>query len=220
MNQNPKRISGLYAVTPDTADQSDLLLGVEAALMGGARMIQYRNKSLAASNAGIDVRKHLEMAAALAKLCRQYGDLFIVNDDADLALDVGADGVHLGSSDGDIAAARKLLGADAVIGVSCYNSLSLALEAEAAGANYVAFGSMFASTTKPQAPSTTLELLHQAKKQLAIPVVAIGGITLHNAADVVQAGAHAVAVINAVFAAPDIAQAAREFTNLFQSESL
>lgn len=210
MSLSQKRISGLYAVTPDDNNHDALITKVEAALLGGAFMVQYRNKL-----AHINLRTHLETASALAKLCRQHGATFIINDDADLALDVGADGVHLGKDDGDIASARKLLGKDAIIGISCYNSLERALAAEQQGANYVAFGAMFASSTKPNATRASLELLREAKTQLNIPIVAIGGISLHNAADVVDAGANALAVINALFDEPDIQKAAQQFSDLY-----
>jgi thiamine-phosphate pyrophosphorylase len=199
-------IKGLYAVTPDSNDRDALVAKVEAALLGGARMVQYRNKQ-----AHINIRTHLETASALAKLCRQHGAIFIINDDANLALNIGADGIHLGQDDGDIASARKLLGKEAIIGVSCYNSLERALAAQQQGADYAAFGTMFSSSTKPNAPRATLDLLRLAKVQLNIPIVAIGGISLHNAADVVDAGADALAVINALFDAPDIQKAAQDF---------
>ena len=130
-----------------------------------------------------------------------------------------ADGVHLGCDDMDIAEARKVLGPDKVIGVSCYNDLERAIQAEAAGADYVAFGSMFVSPTKPDAPRASLDLIRDAKKHLRIPVVAIGGITLQNAALLVEAGADAIAVINAVFSASDITQTARNFSELFTGKS-
>lgn len=203
-------VKGLYAITPDSTDRDALLIKVEAALLGGVRIVQYRNK-----RSTLNLRQHLETASALAKLCRQYQAIFIVNDDANLALNIGADGVHLGKDDGDIASARKLLGKKAIIGVSCYDNLSRALQAQEQGANYVAFGAMFSSSTKPDAPRATLELLREGKAQLNIPIVAIGGITLHNAADVVDAGADALAVINALFDAPDIQKAAKQFSEIF-----
>lgn len=203
----PRRnIKGLYAITPDTADRDELLRRVEACLEGGAGVVQYRNKE-----SGVP---HAELALALAQCCRAHGVPFIVNDDVALALAVGADGVHLGQDDGDWAAARARLGPDRIIGVSCYASLARALEAEQAGADYVAFGSMFPSPTKPHAPHAPLGLLAEARRQLGIPIVAIGGISLHNAAQVLQAGADAVAVISAVFEAPDVQAAAREFSQL------
>ncbi len=203
---NLKKINGLYAVTPDSSDQKSLLVQARACIAGGAQVLQYRNK------------QHLnaDTASALAQLCQQHDIPLIINDHVGLAK--LADGVHLGKDDGDIASARRELGPDKIIGVSCYNDLQRALDAELAGADYVAFGSMFASDTKPHAPRASLELLQQAKTRLRIPIVAIGGITLHNAPALIDAGADALAVINAVFGAADIAQAAQQFTHLFKQK--
>jgi thiamine-phosphate pyrophosphorylase len=203
-------IRGLYAVTPDIAATGELVRQVEAALAGGARAVQYRNKSA-------DERLRLEQAGALLALCRRHGVPLIINDHPALALAVGADGVHLGAADGSVREARDRLGAEVLVGVSCYNLLRNALDAERAGADYVAFGSFFASAVKPDAVRAPLALLGEAKRVLSIPVVAIGGITLQNARRLIAAGADAVAVISALFAAPDIARAARGFSNLFES---
>jgi thiamine-phosphate pyrophosphorylase len=202
-----RKVSGLYAVTPDASELNSLLQRVKSCLSGGARVIQYRNKNLNAP--------HREIAAALAAACRQQAAVFIVNDDIELALAVDADGVHLGRDDHSLALARKQLGPDRIIGVSCYADLQHALDAAQNGADYVAFGSMFASSTKPLAPPAPLSLLTEAKTQLHIPVVAIGGITLQNAPQAIAAGADAVAVISAVFDAADVRQAAQSFSNLF-----
>lgn len=207
LNLNRKLISGLYALTPDAANLTEIEAGVAACLAAGAGVVQYRNKQADAP--------HQTIAQAVGALCQQHNTIFIINDDVELAIATDADGVHLGKDDGDIANARRQLGADKIIGVSCYNSLQRALEAEQQGADYVAFGSMFASPTKPHAPRATLELLAEAKQRLQIPIVAIGGITLQNAASVVAAGADAIAVINAVFAAPDVGRAAKQFSELF-----
>lgn len=203
----PRKISGLYAITPDTADLTGLLARVDDSLRGGARVVQYRNKTPGVS--------HLPMASALSTLCRRYGVPFIVNDDVELALKAGADGVHLGRDDGEVAAARQRLGADRLIGVSCYGDLQLALDAQQAGADYVAFGSMFASSTKPHAPHAPLSLLTKAAAQLHIPIVAIGGITLQNAPQAIAAGADSIAVISSVFDVPDVQGSARKFSELF-----
>jgi thiamine-phosphate pyrophosphorylase len=209
LNPNPsKRISGLYAITPDCADLATLLPLVESAIAGGASVLQYRNKTQA---------PHAQIMQALAALSKQKNVICIANDDLQLAH--YADGVHLGKDDGDIAVARQRLGASKIIGVSCYNSLQRAIAAEQAGADYVAFGSMFGSTTKPQAARASLELLREARSRLKIPIVAIGGITLQNAQQVVTAGADAVAVINAVFAAANVSQAARAFSNIFSIDA-
>ena len=191
-----RRIRGLYAVTPDLADTTDLVARVEAAIAGGATAIQYRNKIADAAARRIQ-------AVALGRAVKARGALFVVNDDAALAAAVGADGVHVGEDDGGVAAARRALGPDAIVGVSCYNDFALAEAAVAAGADYVAFGSFFPSGVKPNARRASLSLLHRGAS-LGVPVVAIGGITADNARVLVDAGADAVAVISAVFGAPDV----------------
>jgi len=200
---------GLYAVTPDEADTSQLIAKVRLALAGGAVAVQYRNKS-----AGPTLRR--AQAAALAEICREAGAPLIVNDDVTLALEVGAAGVHLGREDGELAAARSRLGPAKLLGASCYNRIDLAVAAAGGGADYVAFGAMFASPTKPAARGAPLALLGDARRRTGLPVVAIGGITLDNAAGVVAAGADALAVISALFAAEDIAARARAFQELFE----
>jgi thiamine-phosphate pyrophosphorylase len=199
----------LYAITPDEPDTAKLLRKARMALSGGARVVQYRNKRA-------DAPLRFEQAGALRKLTREFAVPLIINDDATLARQVDADGVHLGGADGSVADARALLGNDKLIGVSCYNRLELAREAARQGADYVAFGSFFASTIKPDAVAATPELLRQARKELALPIVAIGGITAQNGARLLEAGADALAVISAVFAASDIEGAAKEFSNLFE----
>lgn len=203
------RVKGLYAVTPDVADTSELLAKVEAALAGGASLLQYRNKSASPA-------LRLVQARALLRLCRDHGAPLIINDHLDLALALDADGLHLGSGDGLLAHARAQLGPDKILGASCYNQLKNALAAGQAGASYVAFGSFFDSGVKPGAVRAPLELVRQAKQELPLPVVAIGGITLDNAPQVIAAGADAVAVISALFAAPDIRSAAQRFRALFE----
>ena len=200
-------IRGLYAITPDDQDTVLLLNRARLALQGGARVLQYRNKQA-------DRRLKLEQAMALRELARQFAVPFIINDDAVLAMDVDAEGVHLGKADDSVAAVRKLLGADKIIGVSCYNRLSLAHDAEEQGADYVAFGAFFASTVKPSAPVATLALLDEARCAIRLPIVAIGGITADNGRQLLDAGADALAVISALFAAEDVLWAARQFANL------
>ncbi|MCX7193813.1 MAG: thiamine phosphate synthase [Proteobacteria bacterium] len=200
-------INGLYAITPEEINTAELLHKVRLALHGGVRLLQYRNKSG-------DISKRSEQAAALRQLTLEFGIPLIINDDAQLAKQVDADGVHLGGEDGSVAAARALLGKDKIIGVSCYNRLSLAHAAATQGASYVAFGAFFASTVKPSAPVATLDLLSQARREIHLPVVAIGGITTENGASVLSAGADALAVISALFSAKDITLAARQFANL------
>jgi thiamine-phosphate pyrophosphorylase len=200
-------ISGLYAVTPDISDTNELLRSVRLALLGGARVLQYRNKMA-------DAALKQAQALALLQLAREFNTTFIVNDDAQLAAQVDADGVHLGGEDGSVAAARTLLGSK-IIGVSCYNRLSLAQEAIRQGADYVAFGAFFPSGVKPEAVKADVAMLQTARKELSVPIVAIGGITQQNAATLIEAGADAVAVITALWNAPDIEASAREFSILF-----
>lgn len=205
---NPQ-IAGLYAITPDIADTRELLLRSRAALSGGARVLQYRNKTASAA------LRH-EQALALQQLCTEFQVPLLINDHLDLALAVNASGLHLGGDDGDISAARARLGAGKLLGASCYDRLELAQAAVAAGADHIAFGSFFASSIKPDAVRPPLDLITRAKKQFHLPVVAIGGITPHNAPQLVAAGVDAVAVISAVFTAADVTTAARDFQRLFE----
>ena len=202
---------GVYAITPETADTERLLAQVEAALAGGVAAVQYRDKS------GDVARRH-EQASELAALCRRFGAPLIVNDDLRLADLAGADGVHLGRDDGSLREARIILGKDKLIGASCYQSLDLAQAAQAAGADYVAFGSFFASPTKPAAARADADLLRAATRVLRIPIVAIGGITAANAPQLIDAGADSVAVLSALFDAADIRAAARALNQLFETE--
>ena len=197
------RIAGLYAVTPDLADTAKLVAKVSAAIEGGAAMVQYRNKS-----AGSELRYN--QALALARICAGRAT-FIVNDDAQLALRVGADGVHVGEDDGAVPDARVIVGPDCIVGVSCYNDLARAQELAAHGADYLAFGSFYPSSVKPQARRAEPELLAHAR-QFALPLVAIGGITAANARVLVDAGANAVAVISDLFDHDDPAAITRAAT--------
>ena len=201
------RISGLYAITPDELDTALLLSKVRLALLGGTGVLQYRNKL-----AGTALQA--EQAGALRALTREFAVPLIINDDAKLARQVEADGVHLGGEDGSVAEARALLGGDRMIGVSCYNRLPLAQEAVRQGADYVAFGAFFVSAVKPDAARASLELLQEVRRVLDVPIVAIGGITVQNGEQLFQAGADALAVISAVFSATDVQQTARQFADL------
>ena len=201
-------ISGVYAVTPDEPNTDLLLSKVEAALQGGISVLQYRNKL--ASH-----KLKTQQARAILPLCRQYQVPLIINDSIKLCLTLDADGVHLGGDDGDLIAARARLGANKILGASCYNRFDLALQAQQAGADYVAFGACFASNTKPNAPVASLDLFELAKTQLSIPAVAIGGIALENASLAIAAGANVIAVINAIFNASDIKLMTQQFTQLF-----
>lgn len=203
------KLRGLYVITDSAlAAEDGLVAQVEAALKGGAAVVQYRDKS-------DDVERRRNEAAALQALCSRYGVPLLVNDDVALAAEVDAAGVHLGRDDGDLAEARRLLGRDAIIGMSCYNEFARAVDAQRAGADYVAFGSFFASPTKPGAVRAGVNLLERARRELALPVVAIGGITPENGRLLVQAGADMVAVIHGVFAQPDVEAACRRYTALF-----
>jgi thiamine-phosphate pyrophosphorylase len=203
-----KRISGLYAVTPETPDTDWLAARVEAVLAGGARVVQYRNKSA-------DRQLRGRQAGRLLGLCRAHRALLIVNDDVDLARALDADGVHLGREDQSLAAARAALGAGRLLGVSCYDSLARALAARELGADYVAFGSFFPSSIKPEAVRAPVELLRAARAALELPIVAIGGITPDNGAALLDAGADGLAVISALFGVPDSLSAAQSFAGLF-----
>jgi thiamine-phosphate pyrophosphorylase len=205
-------LRGLYAITPDGLDTNELLTRVQAALHGGVRVVQYRDKQRdAVEQAGI--------ALALCSLCRRYGAGFIVNDDLALALAVDADGVHLGADDGDLATARQALGPSRLLGVSCYADFALARAAVAAGADYVAFGAVYPSPTKPQAQRAPLSLFGRCRDELGVPACAIGGITLDAAPALIAAGADLLAVITDLFAASDIESRALSFQQLFTGES-
>lgn len=190
------KLRGLYAITPPRAD----LARIRAALEGGVSLLQYRSKERNAAD-----------ARAVLRLARGFGVPVIVNDDLELALEIGADGAHLGRDDGDLRAARSKL-PGRILGASCYNDLDLARAAVRAGADYVAFGSVFASPTKPQAVRAPLSLFNA---DLGVPKAAIGGITLGNARAVIGAGADLLAVISDLFDAPDVRLRASEYGRLF-----
>ncbi|HYA19347.1 MAG TPA: thiamine phosphate synthase [Burkholderiales bacterium] len=204
------RISGLYAITPDLDDTQKLITQVQLALQGGARWLQYRNKSA-------DQSLKLQQANALMSVCREFAVPLIVNDSLDMVLETDAAGAHLGIQDCSIPDARIKLGKNKIIGASCYDDLERALKCQAQGADYVAFGSFYPSSVKPDAARASLTLLREAKARLSVPVVAVGGINLQNAGLLIDAGADAVGVISAVFNAPDIMETAKKFTALFAS---
>ncbi len=199
---------GLYAVTPDEVDTARLLSLAEQVLAGKPVLLQYRNK-------GADVALRRAQARALQSLCRAAGVPFIVNDDLALALEIDADGAHLGRDDGPPAAAREALGADRILGLTCYADWSRATEGAEVGADYIAFGAMFPSLTKPNAPPAPFALIARAKRELGLPVAAIGGITLVNAGEVLAAGADLLAVVSDVFAADQPAARAAAYRALF-----
>lgn len=200
--------SGIYAITDSALKGDDIASQVARAIEGGARVVQYRDKST-------DNSLREQEARAILGTCRARGVPLLINDDIELAKRIGADGVHLGREDGALADARERLGSGAIIGVSCYNQLALAQDAEAAGADYVAFGRFFSSQSKPLAVQADPQLLQQASRTLRCPVVAIGGISTDNGARLIQAGADMLAVIRGIFAADDITQATRSLQLLF-----
>ena len=204
-----KSLAGLYAITPDGLDEPEFFSRVSAALRGGVRILQYRDKT-----GGADRR--LRVARRLRTLCDDSGALLIVNDDVSLAIAIGAAGVHLGGDDGDLSAARSALGAHRILGASCYNDFDRAVVAKKAGADYVAFGAVFPSPTKPRAVRADLSLLTRSRDELAIPVCAIGGITTGNVSHVIAAGADMVAVITDLFDAPDVENRAHIFQSFFE----
>jgi thiamine-phosphate pyrophosphorylase len=203
------RLRGLYAITPESRDTERLVALARQCLEGGAALLQYRGKEAPAGLA-------LTQARQLAALCRAHDAVFIVNDSIELALAVQADGVHLGREDEDARHARIVF-PEGIVGVSCYADPQAAAAAAKAGADYVAIGSVFASSTKPAAPLAPLEAIARARAASGLPVAAIGGITPENAGEAIAAGADMVAVISAVFAAPDVRAAARAFARLFDS---
>ena len=202
-------VTGLYAITPDLDDSAALLRKVEAALAGGARALQYRNKVA-------DSALRLEQARGLARLCKSYDVPLIINDHLDLALEVDAEGLHIGAEDGSCEDARRRLGPDRILGVTCYRKIENALEAVRMGASYVAFGGFFPSPVKGGPGGAPMSILGEAKRRTGLPVVAIGGITVENTPQLIAAGADSVAVITAVFGASDIKAAAQRFSDIFK----
>ena len=203
------RVSGIYAITPDLVDTDNLAILIHQALVGGVSLVQYRNKI--ASNA-----LKLEQATVLSYLCHEFNTPLIINDDLDLAIKIGADGVHLGKEDVTIAEARSRLGPGKIIGASCYNKVRYAIEAENQGANYVAFGAFFTSTTKPDAVIIPIDILCQAKQHLQIPIVAIGGINLGNIEELIHKGADAIAVSSSLFNSNNMKTEAKKISCVFK----
>ena len=206
-------IRGLYAITDaELMPEVDFVSRAEAALRGGARILQYRDKST-------DLEKRQRQAIGLLSVCIKHGAALVINDDVLLARRIGAPAVHLGQGDMSIQDARTILGPEVLIGVSCHNSLELAIKAQLAGADYLAFGAFHHSSTKPEAVIAAPELLHSARRQLSLPLVAIGGVTPENGGFLLRAGADALAVVSGVFGAQDIEAAARHFARLFSSQA-
>ncbi|MCK4742333.1 MAG: thiamine phosphate synthase [Sulfuriflexus sp.] len=207
MTKSQHKLNGLYVITDDKLSGNAVLKHVQQALEGGARLVQYRNKTKQAAIKEMTARSLLE-------LCREHGVPLLINDDVELAIKINADGVHLGQTDTRLTEARNRLGNDAIIGVTCHASLELAKQAEKNGASYVAFGRFFASQTKPDASPASIDLLTLATQQLSIPICAIGGITPDNASALLDAGADMLAVIHGVFGESDIKNAAKHYAQL------
>ena len=205
-------MQGLYLVTPNWDDTARLLdLSEQALAAGGVALLQYRHKE-----AGPALRE--EQAGALLALCRRHAVPLIVNDHLDLCERIGADGVHVGGTDADVAQVRARLGPDKIVGASCYGELALAIEAQAAGASYVAFGGFYPSLVKKYAVTTKLEILDQARAAIVVPTVVIGGMTPENAAPLVARGASMVAAISSVYQAESVAAAVKRFQALFTEQ--
>jgi thiamine-phosphate pyrophosphorylase len=211
MSKPPALPNGLYAITPEDSLLPRLSALVRAALEGGVRIVQYRNKI-----AALPLKR--AQAAEMLRICRAHGAKLIINDDFWLAVEIGADGAHVGRDDapgGSLKTARDALGSHRILGVSCYNEIARAEEAALAGADYLAVGSVFASATKPQATRTSLEMLTETKQRFGLPVAAIGGITLTNAPQVIAAGADLLAVVSDLFNAMNIKARAEAFQTLW-----
>ena len=202
------KIKGLYVIA-DTAtiEEERFFEKAEIAIAAGCHVLQYRDKTN-------DHTKRLRQASQLSRLCKEAGSVFIINDDAELAIQVNADGVHCGINDRSVSEIRRSY-PELLIGASCYDSLQRANEMIAAGADYVAFGRFFASTTKPGATPANIDILRQAKQQLKHPVVAIGGIGAENAGILISSGADAVAVIGGVFNTRDVYDSSKKISELF-----
>lgn len=201
-------MKGLYIVTPDWDDTEKLVAATEAALKGGVTLVQYRHKT-----ASPELRK--EQASALLALCRQYDRPFIVNDFVELALELDADGIHVGGTDAPVAQVRAEIGPDKILGASCYGSMELAHKAHEAGASYVAFGGFYPSRVKKYEVTTPVDIITRAKQQLPVPVVVIGGMTQENSVPLIEAGTDMVAAISSVYMTDDPQAAARGFAQLF-----
>ncbi len=211
-DKHKHNLKGIYAITDENLiSEENFIKAIEAALQGGVRIIQYRDKSK-------DIKKRLQQANNLRSLCTQYRALCIINDDIELATKVNADGVHLGKEDIALGEARKKLGDDKIIGISCYNDINLALAAEKNSATYVAFGAMFSSPTKPDALCAAPDIITRAKKQISIPICAIGGINENNIQQLTNKNTDMVAVISSLFSSNNIEQTANSLSRSFNNK--
>lgn len=203
-------LKGLYAITDPKLMGDDLVIKAEQAILGGIQILQYRNKTASKE-------QQEQEALVLSKLCNKHNVVFIINDNAELAKKVNADGVHLGQKDGSLQQARKLLGDNKIIGVTCHNQIELAQAAQKQGADYVAFGRFFTSLTKPSSPQADIALLNKVKNSISIPVVAIGGITLETAPILLKEGIDMLAVIHGIFGQNDIFKITQQFVKIIDS---
>lgn len=207
---NTNSLHGLYAITDPELMTEDFIVKAEQAILGGIKLLQYRNKTAS-------LEQQEKQALALSTLCKKNNVLFIINDNVDLAIKVNADGVHLGQTDTNIDIARKQLGKNKIIGITCNNQIELAEKAQTQGADYVAFGRFFNSQTKPSAPQAEMSLLNSARKSITIPIVAIGGITPDTAPQLLNEGANMLAVIHGIFGQSDILNATQKFVEIIDS---
>lgn len=203
-----RRLRGLYVITDPELCKENIVSMVEQAILGGAQIVQYRNKMASP-------QQKQQEASLLKEICHRHQRLFIINDDVELAKNVDADGVHIGQADTALKQARESLGHEKIIGVTCNNQLDWAVMAQLQGADYIALGRFYDSHTKPGAPKAPIELLIQAKQQLDVPVVAIGGITAENAHELVNTGVDMLAVIHAIFSQDDISHASQQIQQYF-----
>jgi thiamine-phosphate pyrophosphorylase len=212
--KSPFKIEGLYAISHhEQLGKEKLLADIEAALIGSAKLVQYRDKT-----SSQQVR--LKQAQALLELCQHYKRPLLINDDIALCKAIGAQGVHLGQEDGSVSEARSILGSSAIIGVTCHNNPEFAIKAEKEGASYVALGSFFKSKTKERANAAALSTIAETKAQCSLPLVAIGGITLDNAPILLNEGVDALAVINDLFSRNNIQKQASLYTKLFNHKTI
>lgn len=203
-----KNMKGLYIVTPDWDDTEQLVHATDLALQGGAVLVQYRHKTA-------DAKLRGEQALALLTVCRSHGVPFIINDHLELCLALGADGIHVGGTDASVAQVRSAVGPHKIVGASCYGTLQLARDAQRDGASYVAFGGFYPSRVKKYDFKTAPEIVAQAKTEITLPVVVIGGMTVENCAPLMTQGCDLVAAISSVYMQPDVRAAAQRFTDLF-----
>ena len=213
MMENLNIIKGLYAVTHEEKDSCVLSSQVESCIKGGARLIQYRSKTLSKIEQNKQAKK-------IKTICNYHKVPLIINDDIELCRILDADGVHLGENDDSLEQARLILGPSKIIGVSCYNSIDRVKKAVDNGVTYVALGACFPTTTKPNAPIASLDFITLVLKNFKIPIVAIGGINLENIELLTNKGINCIAVINSLFKKKDIEGTARQFSSLIKNEKL